>query len=64
MPAADPLSGIVAVDPTRMLVGPHCTMVLNDLGASAIEAEPPKRERAPELDGDRAAILGELMGRS
>ena len=36
-----PLDGIVVVDLSRALAGPHATMVLADLGARVVKVEPP-----------------------
>jgi formyl-CoA transferase len=37
-----PLAGVVAVDLTRALSGPHAAMMLGDLGARVIKVEPPE----------------------
>ena len=42
-PGAGPLSGTLVVDLTHVLSGPHCTMMLGDLGARVVKVEQVER---------------------
>jgi len=66
-PPAGPLSGITVLDLTRVLAGPYCTMILNDLGARIIKVEPPggddSRGYGPWLDGHSAYFMSLNRGK-
>ena len=52
------LNKIKIIDLTRFVAGPHCTLVLSDLGADVIKIEKP-------LKGDDLRIIGpKLLGTS
>jgi alpha-methylacyl-CoA racemase len=53
MAAAAPLAGIKILDLTKLAPGPHCTMILGDLGADIIRVDEPG-----EPTGRRAAQAG------
>ncbi len=53
MAGSAPLSGIKVLDLTKLAPGPHCTMILGDLGADVIRVEEPG-----EPTGRRAAQAG------
>ena len=61
------LSGITVLDLTRVLAGPYCTMILNDLGARIIKVEPPggddSRGYGPWLEGDSAYFMSLNRGK-
>ena len=65
---AGPLAGITVLDLTRVLAGPYCTMVLQDLGARVIKIEVPgagddSRGFGPFLGGKSAYFMSLNRGK-
>jgi crotonobetainyl-CoA:carnitine CoA-transferase CaiB-like acyl-CoA transferase len=61
--ARAPLEGLLVADFARVLAGPHCTMILGDLGATVIKVESPGGDDTrgwipPERDGVSTYFLG------
>jgi CoA:oxalate CoA-transferase len=63
-----PLAGLMIIDMTRVLAGPYCTMMLNDLGARVIKVESPEtgddsRSFGPFIEGVSAYFLSLNRGK-
>ena len=54
---APPLQNLVVIDLTRALAGPHCTMMLADLGARVLKIEP-----VEDGEGDSTRGLAPHLG--
>jgi glutaryl-CoA transferase len=58
------LSDVVVIDLSRVLAGPHCTMILGDLGATVMKVEQPEKGDdtrhfgPPYIAGESAYYLG------
>ena len=68
-PPTGPLNGIKVVDLSRVLAGPFCTLLLNDLGAQIIKVEQPgkgddSREIGPFLNGKSAYFASANRGKA
>ena len=61
------LSDVVVIDLSRVLAGPHCTMILGDLGATVIKVEQPgkgddtRHFGPPYIAGESAYYLGLIV---
>jgi len=66
--AKGPLDGLLVVDLTRVLAGPYCTLVLQDLGARVIKVETPAggddaRHYGPFVRGKSAYFMSLNRGK-
>ncbi len=66
--ATGPLAGLLVVDLTRVLAGPYCTLVLQDLGARVIKVETPAggddaRHYGPFVRGKSAYFMSLNRGK-
>ncbi|MCC7047904.1 MAG: CoA transferase [Alphaproteobacteria bacterium] len=63
-----PLAGLLVVDLTRVLAGPYCTLVLQDLGATVVKVETPQggddaRHYGPFVKGKSAYFMSLNRGK-
>lgn len=66
--ATGPLNGLLVVDLTRVLAGPYCTLVLQDLGAKVVKIETPQggddaRHYGPFVQGKSAYFMSLNRGK-